>query len=831
MAVQPPLAMAIAGPCWPAVGRALSSPSGLRSSGHTPSRGQPKRGEQSGHRPVRLALAAAGAGAARAAAAAVEAPPVERRARRRRTRSRQPPQPEEESTAQQQEEEEEAPAKASEDSESQEIFFKPYPAHLRQGQLTSGLQSGQLLVGELRQMLNSRTLGVVYVPDAGEFLISGQNAMNRAVDGDIVIIEKLRASEAKRGRRPELKAKALKDGNDVVVMMGKPAAKIVAIKKRSQREVGGTIYSIDALEEKRELLRKTKGVEQDDCLFIPADSRFPDMLVKAAPEQYEDQRVTVILNTWQQFCPYPRARFSRKLGKTGDVEVETEMILLEFNVKDEPFTEEVLSCLPPEDFAPSAEDFKGRMDFRDVCVFSIDPPGCEDVDDALSCEELDNGNFRIGVHIADVTRFVKPDTELDREGAERSTSVYLVNKRVDMLPKLLTTEICSLRFDGKDHLTFSAVFELTPDAEMVSAQFNKAVIRSRGALSYKEAQERLDSDPADDQSEVTVAIRNLWALAQKLRSNRIEDGALNLESGELKFELDSENQTAVNVFQYETYDTNRLIEEFMLLANRRVAEEISGCWEKTSVLRRHPPPKEESMDDLVTLLDAYGIKDFKHATNKELQKSLDTVDKPDDPFFNRLVRILSTRCMEPARYFCTGDRELEKGEWAHFGLAMDHYTHFTSPIRRYADVLVHRLLAASQGFEEVPTVLRSPQEIKDACEHMNIKHRNAQYADRSSVKLHQYQLFQDRGPTVAEGVIMRVVPEGISVAIEEYGAEGTAKLSGQNWLIILDKQTAYGRPRTKFEGINMKVFDRVVVSIEADLQDLSHRELRFTQLG
>eukprot|EP00439_Symbiodinium_sp_Y106_P052464 s2088_g7.t1 len=209
MAVQPPLAMAIAGPCWPAVGRALSSPSGLRSSGHTPSRGQPKRGEQSGHRPVRLALAAAGAGAARAAAAAVEAPPVERRARRRRTRSRQPPQPEEESTAQQQEDLRHADSR-----------------------MKVAIEINRRCQTADHRMLNSRTLGVVYVPDAGEFLISGQNAMNRAVDGDIVIIEKLRASEAKRGRRPELKAKALKDGNDVVVMMGKPAAKIVAIKKR-----------------------------------------------------------------------------------------------------------------------------------------------------------------------------------------------------------------------------------------------------------------------------------------------------------------------------------------------------------------------------------------------------------------------------------------------------------------------------------------------------------------------------------------------------------------------------------------------------------------------
>ncbi|CAE7216667.1 DIS3, partial [Symbiodinium pilosum] len=358
-----------------------------------------------------------------------------------------------------------------------------------------------------------------------------------------------------------------------------------------------------------------------------------------------------------------------------------------------------------------------------------------------------------------------------------------------------------------------------------------AVIRSRGALSYQEAQERLDSDPAEDQSEVTVAIRNLWKLAQKLRSKRIEDGALNLESGELKFELDSETQNPVNVFSYESRDTNHLIEEFMLLANRKVAEEISKCWEQTSVLRRHPPPKEESMSELKKLLAAYGIKDFESGSNKELQYSLDHVDKPDDPFFNRLVRIMSTRCMDFARYFCTGDPDVPKKDWGHFGLAMDHYTHFTSPIRRYADVLVHRLLAASQGIEALPVVMRNQQEIKDACEHLNLKHRNAQYADRASVSFHLYQLFLKRGPTVAEGVIMRVQREGISVASDEWGAEGLAPLSSKNWLLIIDKQTAYGRPRSKFEGINMKVFDRAVVSIEADLEDLSQRFLKFTFLG
>jgi len=739
-----------------------------------------------------------------------------------------------------------------EEPEREEVKENPkkgwsgFPSHLRSAQLAAGLKSGQFLVGRLR-CPKTIYLGLVFVPDHGDFVVKGSQAINRAVDGDLVVIERLTALQEKQydksaanlrhGKVSEAEevAKVLRDSNQAEPAEEKPSARVVAIRQRSQREIGGSIYELSEMPDAEEVLQY-KEVEEDDVVLVSSNRRFPRLLLKRSEVLRlsgqktlpKDKRFAAVLTNWSQDCQLPRGRFSRLLGNAGQLETETELILMEYDVNDQPFSEEVMKCLPPSDFKVTKKlmEQQKRTDFRDLCVFSIDPPGCEDVDDALSCEKLENGNFRVGVHIADVTNFVKAGTPLDREGAERATSVYLVNRRVDMLPRLLTTDICSLRCDGKDRLCFSAVFEMNPEAKVLSSYFAKGVIRSRAALSYKEAQERLDTQSDD---EIGQALQHLAALARKLRAKRFEDGAIELEGGELKFELDTNTQLPQNVFKYETQFTNNLIEEFMLLANRQVAQEISATWPEISLLRRHPPPKESRIKTLVELLEASGIEDFRYKSNKALQKSLDSVEKADDPFFNRLVRLMTTRCMEEALYFATGCEE-EK-DWKHFGLAMDQYTHFTSPIRRYADCVVHRLLSASQGFEELPEILRDKEEIADCCTHLNFKNKNAREADRASVEFYLYQFFQQRGPTVAEGVVMRVVKEGISVAVEEYGAEGIAELEQKSWGVLAEQQLLYGRPNTKFDGFQIKVFDRVVVSIQADEDDLTKRTLKFTFLG
>ncbi|CAK0841724.1 unnamed protein product, partial [Prorocentrum cordatum] len=578
-----------------------------------------------------------------------------------------------------------------------------------------------------------------------------------------------------------------------------------------------------------------ENVPADHMLFVPSDRRYPYCYVSppeeliALGEEIQRTRVVVALSIWDANSETPRARWIRTLGRAGDLEAETQSILLENSICDDPFTDEVLACLPPEDFSPSQEDLVGRQDFRGLAVCSIDPPGCQDIDDALSCEQLDNGNYRVGVHIADVTHFMKPNTPLDAEAARRCTSVYLVDRRIDMLPRLLTTQLCSLRDDG-DRLTFSALVELTPDAKIVGRRFCKGIIRSRASLSYQEAQARIDSDPSEDSSELTVAIRNLYELSKKLRAERMSQGALELASTEMKFEFESDASTPTNMFKYEHYATNELIEEFMLLANRAAAIQITQYFGNFGVLRRHDPPKMDFMDELAETLSAgFGVKDFKYGTNLELQASLNAVDKPDDPFFSTLVRIMACRCMNEAEYFCTGGTPVDR--FYHYGLAATHYTHFTSPIRRYADVMVHRLLAASIGFEGLPEHLVQEKCVAEQVLRLNDKHRGARMADFASVALHQYLFFKATGPVMAEGVVMGTTNSAIKVAVEDYGCDGDVELPIIDWMLVRESQEAVGRPRSKFEGVTVRLFDRVVVRIQADETDGRHRALKMDFVG
>jgi len=715
---------------------------------------------------------------------------------------------------------------------------------LRAQLVQKGLRNGRFLQGELRMFRRTRFFASVLVGEE-EIIISGSRALNRAVDGDTVVVERLDAREAaeyegaaQRLRHKVSSGKVVSEAEDMekaiedeggLSMTGRTKGRVVSIVKRNKKLLPGSIQSLEA---SRKLDVELQG---DERIFFPADDRYPFVIVRPGKqekpgkvEEYENMRVVVTIDIWDRFSEYPKGHWSRTIGEIGKVAVESEMILMEHNVNYEPFSDEVLACLPKEDFRPGPEDIKDREDLRDVCVCSIDPPGCEDVDDALSCEALPNGNFRVGVHIADVTHFVKPDTALDREASARCTSVYLADRRIDMLPRLLTTRVCSLRDDGDDRLTFSAIFELTPTAEIVSERFSKTVIRSRGALAYAEAQERIDG-PDSDKSEITVAIKNLNSLALILRQQRRDEGAVELESDELQFELDEETKTPINFFKYETKQANKLIEEFMLLANQAAARRISSFYKPFSVLRCHPPPKTDNMKDLVKLLECHGVEGFDWESNKKLATSLNLIEKPQDPFFGRLVRVLTTRCMQEAFYICTGDKKQDK--WAHYGLAMTHYTHFTSPIRRYADCMVHRFLEASLDDSPLPEVLMDKNCLKEQIAKLNYKHKMSQWCDRASAELYLYLYFKTRGEVEAEGVVTRVSKGGISVACEDYGAEGVAAMSPKDWVVIEDRQTVHGRPLSEFEGMTIGVFDRVNVLIRADPKDGKHRRLVFKLLG
>ncbi|EZG48223.1 RNB-like protein [Gregarina niphandrodes] len=442
---------------------------------------------------------------------------------------------------------------------------------------------------------------------------------------------------------------------------------------------------------------------------------------------------------------------------------------------------------------PRLEECEIDPNNEGVWTCSIDPPTCVDIDDALSVKFLPNGNVEVGVHIADVTHYVRGDSALDKEAAERCTTIYLVNQRTDMLPKLLSADLCSLR-SGRDRLCFSVFWEMTPDAKIVRTKFFKTVIHSVAAFTYEQAQKIIDGTgarteatneaanetanettheakkkrkrsgvqkiaerPVEGRREdpIAVRLRVLDRLAKVLRSNRMQRGGLELASNESKFTFrkrKNDNDEIVNeedpekVEAYEHYDTHWLIEEFMLLANISVAIKIAQSFPQCSVLRRHPAPKGDSLKQLAAVLKTKGFH-LEFNSSKHLAKSLDSCSIPDDPLFNKLVRQITVQCMNRAVYFCTGDITDPESR-RHYALATNLYTHFTSPIRRYADVMVHRLLAAAINWESLTTSQGNQLMVSHQCEKMSEKHMNAQYCQRASAEYFAYRLFSKIGKEV-----------------------------------------------------------------------------------
>ena len=401
--------------------------------------------------------------------------------------------------------------------------------------------------------------------------------MNRAMDGDTVVIEMLPESQWSVQQQETLAeqddvdnapsagdAGAGGDGSATAPLVqriavqaasgknGKPCGKVVGILKRNWRPYAGSVDMGTA--------------RAQTALFVAYDQKIPKIRVSTRQaEALRGKRIIVTIDKWEHTSWYPEGHYVRIIGDVGNKDVETDVILHEYEVITRDFSAAVLRCLPPLPWSISEEELARRADFRELPVCSIDPPGCKDIDDALHIRQLGPDRFEAGVHIADVTHFLKPDTPMDLEAAARATSVYLVQRRLDMLPGLLTTDICSLNHKV-DRLTFSCVWELTGDGDILSTKFTKAVIHSRCAFSYQQAQACIDN-PAD-QSPLTTGLRQLNALAKALRRKRVSKGALTLASPEVRFQLDTETHNPIDVGMYEHKETNALVEVRSSIARR-----------------------------------------------------------------------------------------------------------------------------------------------------------------------------------------------------------------------------------------------------------------------
>ncbi len=482
----------------------------------------------------------------------------------------------------------------------------------------------------------------------------------------------------------------------------------------------------------------------------------------------DGQKVLVKLMEWKPADQNPIGEVVEVLGYPGEHKTEMHAIMSEFGLPEK-FSDEVEYYARNLNLKIEESEIKKRRDFRQITTFTIDPFDAKDFDDALSLRKLDNGNWEVGVHIADVTHYLKPGTVLDKEAVKRATSVYLVDRCIPMLPEVLSNFVCSLR-PNEDKYTFSAVFEMTDEGKIISEWFGKTVINSKRRFTYEEVQEIIEGKEGDFKHEILV----LDHLAKILRKERMAKGSLFFDKAEVKFNLD-ESGKPLSVFFKTQKDAHKLIEDFMLLANRKVAEFLGKPKEGTSspknknkqenlcVYRIHDVPSEQKLSQLSSFAGKFGYR--VDITSKK--KSVESLNKLLKDIRGKkeqgIIEILAIRSMPKAIY--TTDHT------GHYGLGFEYYTHFTSPIRRYPDVLVHRLLEARLNGE----TYKGAKELENLCKHSSEMERMAAEAERASVKFKQVEFMSDKVGEDFDGIISGVTEWGIYVEIIENKCEGMVR--------------------------------------------------------
>ncbi|ESZ93918.1 mitotic control protein dis3 [Sclerotinia borealis F-4128] len=675
-----------------------------------------------------------------------------------------------------------------------------YQEYYSVSKMMTGVKNGTLHQGIFNVSPYNYLEGSVNVPAFDKsLLVLGRESINRSIQGDVVVIEILPKDQWKEPSTKIIEEETLNkdenadadEGEAVVTEKERralqeevkkthskgtenrpqPTARVVGVVKRNWRQYVGHV-------DESSVSQSVKlGRKQQTVFLIPMDKRIPKIRVRTRQAgEILGKRVLVTIDSWDRDSRYPVGHFVRSLGELETKGAETEALLLEYDVQYRPFPKTVLDCLPAEGHdwivPPSVDDpgWTNRRDLRDLNICSIDPIGCQDIDDALHARPLPNGNYEVGVHIADVSHFVKPNNAMDAEASIRGTTVYLVDKRIDMLPMLLGTDLCSLK-PYVERYAFSCLWEITPDAEIVNSEYTKSVIKSREAFSYEDAQIRVDD--ASQQDDLTTNIRTLLMLSKKFKQKRMDAGALSLSSPEVRVEMESETSDPIDIKQKKHLDTMSLVEEFMLLANTSVAAKIYSAFPQTAMLRRHAAPPKTNFEELANQLKIKRGLELRVGSSRELADTLDGCVDPTEPFFNTLVRIMATRCMMSAEYFCSGTQAYP--EFRHYGLASEIYTHFTSPIRRYADLVAHRQLAAAIDYEPLAASVRSKGKLEGVCKNINVRHRNAQQAGRASIEYYVGQALKGR-IVEEEGFVMKVFSNGFVVFVPRFGIESLIRL-------------------------------------------------------
>ncbi|KAL0270944.1 UNVERIFIED_CONTAM: hypothetical protein PYX00_008210 [Menopon gallinae] len=621
---------------------------------------------------------------------------------------------------------------------SKELSDSDYPKYLNDEEMDYVSKCGLLLSGFIR--INKKNFQDAYIstPDGGmDILIKGLLDRNRALEGDEVYY----VVKAEKDFR-------ISSDNEI-----QKTAAVVALKNEiHDRTAVGTFHE--------ESMGK--------ILFCPRDCRIPKIRIidntwvsnnLKDRNFYLNRLFRARILSWVSIY-HADGEITEEIGPVGDIESETQSILLTYGLDTTPYSDSLKSDLPPMPYVMSDEEIAAREDWRKECVFTIDPPTAKDLDDAVSCKALPNGNFKIGVHISDVTHFLREGSALDEEVRSRATTVYLVQKVFHMLPRELC-ELCSLT-PGEDKFAFSVIWEITPDATIVDHYFTRTVINSCGKFAYDQVQDVLDEKQELNFPEIhgghsveTIAetVRILNRIAVKLREKRFSDGALRIDQTKIVFSLD-ENGMPEKYMVYVNKESHRLIEEFMLLANFTVAERLNSCYPDIAFLRRHAPPVQHYLERIQKMMAKYGV-ELDISSSKALHSSLVRCCGTDPESVAKMMVLytLLAKPMKRATYFCADGNLDEASKW-HYALNVPLYTHFTSPIRRYADVMVHRLLAASLGYMEKPNW--TTEEVSQIANNCNLKKYSAKMAGEKSTELFLEMYIMKNAPLVCEAVVFDI---------------------------------------------------------------------------
>ncbi len=585
----------------------------------------------------------------------------------------------------------------------------------------------------------------------------GGHKIKGAITGDIV---KIRLTGKQKGKNPE--------------------AEVIEIVERGRTEFVGNVQLLNRF---AFVVVESKKMKMD--IFVPLDN------LNGATN---DDKVIVKIVKWsEEKGKNPLGQVIEILGKAGENEAEIHAIMVEFGLPME-FDEKLIQKAEEVKDDLTDKEFKKRRDFRPVLTFTIDPFDAKDFDDAISLAYLPNGNYEIGVHIADVTHYIRPNTLLEKEAQKRATSVYLVDRVVPMLPERISNNLCSLR-PQEEKLAFSAVFELDKNGSVHNRWYGKTVIYSDRRFTYEEAQERIETKEGDYADEINV----LNDLAKKLQAKRFAHGAISFETQEVKFKLD-ENGKPLGVIQKIRKDAHKLVEEFMLLANKSVAEFVynykNGKEKNTMIYRVHDDPDPDKLANLKAMAKTFGYDiniEPEHFAASLAKLVIDTEGKPE----YETLQSLAIRSMAKAVYTTKAT--------GHFGLAFEHYSHFTSPIRRYPDMMAHRLIEKYLT-DNIKSV--DPSKYESMARHSSDMEKRASDAERASIRYKQAEFMSARIGEVFAGMVTGVTEWGLYVEITETACEGMIRLSdlkGDYYEYEPKNQRVIGRKSQKTYTLGNKV--------------------------